>query len=135
MGKKRIGPAIEQWHGNDIVAYRWNPSNETGAVVDLNVAAQQTSAAWGTDTLLNVEHVIGSIWNDVIIGNDGDNFIQGFQREVVGYDPAINGNRLFTGTNNDTVNAGAGDDTLNINNTINGWNKGFLNFVSIDGAP
>ena len=44
--------------------------------VSVNLAAG-TAIGDGNDTLLNIEHVIGSSHNDTIVGSDGDNVIAG----------------------------------------------------------
>ncbi|WP_340587310.1 calcium-binding protein [Erythrobacter alti] len=90
--------------GFDIVSYEFGVDNGTGATVDLTAAGgvQQASAAWGADTLLNVEAVIGTIYDDVITGDDAANYLYGFQQSTGG----------VTGSNTDTILAGGGDDTV-----------------------
>ncbi len=56
----------------------------------------------GGDTLINIENIQGSAYNDTLIGNDSINFLYG-----------NNGNdSLSGGKGTDNLNGGAGDDTL-----------------------
>ncbi|SDG35454.1 MULTISPECIES: hypothetical protein [unclassified Duganella] len=63
---------------------------KTGVVVNL-VTGTASDGYGGTDKLLNIEDVIGSIYNDSITGNAADNVLIGY-------------------LGNDTLNGGAGDD-------------------------
>ena len=66
-----------------------------GAVtVSLALTGSQATGGAGTDTLLNIENLIGGSGNDTLTGNAGNNVIDG-------------------GAGNDTLIGGAGDDTLN----------------------
>ena len=65
----------------------------------------------GTDTLINIENVIGSAGNDTIIGNDNSNF----GRAGAGDDLFVGngGTDRFRGDDgNDTLEGGDGNDTL-----------------------
>ncbi|MFL6857654.1 MAG: M10 family metallopeptidase C-terminal domain-containing protein, partial [Allosphingosinicella sp.] len=80
--------------GNDTASFATAFSNTaTGVTVDLNVqgSAQNTGAA-GTDTLIGIENLIGSQYNDTLTGTAGDNVIEG-------------------GLGNDTLIGGLGNDT------------------------
>ena len=84
--------------GTDLLDY----SSEGDAVsVDLsNESASGTTI--GNDTVVNMENIIGTIYDDTLIGNDSNNTID-----------ALAGNDLIDdGAGNDTVNADAGDDTV-----------------------
>ena len=62
--------------GNDIADYR---TSYTGAAVNINLS---TGVSFGGDaegdTLLNIENVNGTAGNDTLIGDEGDNILQGF---------------------------------------------------------
>jgi Ca2+-binding RTX toxin-like protein len=73
--------------GIDTVSYRLDPGGIT-VNLDQNTA---TDGFGGTDTLLNIENVLGSAQNDLIIGNIGVNW-------------------LFGGNGSDIIRAGGGDD-------------------------
>ena len=86
----------------DIVSYRSSPD---GVTVDLsNTGAQVISASQGTDTIVNVEGVIGSDSADTITGSTGADFIEG-----AGGDDILQG-----GLGNDTYLWGEGEglDTI-----------------------
>lgn len=76
---------------------------EAGVLVDLQAQGQgQNTQGAGTDTLLNIEHLQGSGFNDTLGGDTGRNMLQG----GAGHDA------LFGGTGNDTLLGEAGDDSL-----------------------
>ncbi|MCC1494055.1 calcium-binding protein [Cognatishimia sp. F0-27] len=81
----------------------------------------------GRDTITNIEDVTGSVWNDTIIGNDGDNVLKG-QRgddfiEALGGDDTIS-----AGGGNDTIWGGAGNDV------VFGDNSASVTFIGGPGA-
>ncbi|MDY0885412.1 calcium-binding protein, partial [Dongia soli] len=82
--------------GTDTVDYHAAASAVT---VDL---AQGTATGEGTDSLLNLENVTGSAFNDTITGNALNNVLQGGDG-----DDTIHG-----GDGNDTITGGAGTDHL-----------------------
>ncbi len=81
-------------NGNDTASFVTAYSTTAaGLSVDLNIqgAAQNTMVA-GMDTLIGIENLIGSQYNDTLIGDANANIIEG-------------------GLGNDTLSGGAGDDT------------------------
>lgn len=62
--------------------------------VTVNLAAGTATGAAGNDTLIDIENVTGSGFDDTLVGNGGANILNG-------------------GNGNDTLNGGAGNDTLN----------------------
>ena len=52
--------------------------------VETNLALKRSSHSLGVDTVLNVENVIGTDWEDVIMGNAGGNMINGFLSRICG---------------------------------------------------
>jgi len=88
--------------------------DEATSGISLNLAlgsAQVVGGGMGTDTLLSIEDVTGSNFNDVILGSDADNVIW------AGYgDDSITGglgnDDLSGGVGNDTLIGGDGNDTL-----------------------
>ncbi len=81
---------IDGLDGSDTVSYAYAAS---GVTVSLANAAAQVTGGSGTDTLLNIENLVGGSYNDILIGNAGVNGLTG-------------------GAGNDTLNGGAGADTL-----------------------
>ena len=85
--------------GTDTVSYA---NALTGVTVNLSLTTAQNTVGAGTDTLLGVENLIGSNFNDTLTGNAGANSIEGG-----GGDDTIDGQ-----SGNDTVQGGAGNDVL-----------------------
>ncbi|WP_157969676.1 beta strand repeat-containing protein, partial [Pseudomonas huaxiensis] len=76
--------------GIDTASY----ASATSAVtVNLSLAGQQNTIGAGLDTLVSIENLIGSDYNDTLTGDAG-------------------ANRLEGGLGNDTLNGGGGDDVL-----------------------
>jgi Ca2+-binding RTX toxin-like protein len=75
-------------------------SEATGGVhVDLNIQGVAQNTGQGMDTLVGIEHASGTPFDDVLIGNGGDNWLWG-----------ENGNDSFSaGAGNDLVEAGPGN--------------------------
>ena len=75
--------------GTDTVSYA-----DAGDAVTVNLALSSATGGAGTDTLANIENIIGSsFFDDTLTGNAGDNVLQGLDGA-------------------DTLNGGAGNDTL-----------------------
>lgn len=96
--------------GLDAASY----TQATGAVqVDLRLTGAQNTISAGFDTLLNIESLVGSAFNDILNGNDGNNVLDGGAGANV-----LNGHggsdRLLVGTGSDgsTINGGSDYDTL-----------------------
>lgn len=77
-------------NGSDTASYA---SASAGVTVDLGIVGAQNTGGAGFDTLISIENLTGSSFNDRLIGNSGVNTIQG-------------GNGL------DVVTLGGGDDTF-----------------------
>ena len=73
----------------------------SSVTVDLSVGTASDGDG-GSDTLSNIENVIGSAYNDTITGNSGNNVLAG----------GAGNDALDGGSGNDTLTGGAGDDTL-----------------------
>ncbi|MBC7603353.1 MAG: hypothetical protein H7255_11935, partial [Ramlibacter sp.] len=67
--------------------------------VTVNVQAGSATGTWGNDTLINIEHVIGTMYPDLIIGN-------------------AEPNNFFGIDGNDTMFGGAGPDSLDGGNGV-----------------
>jgi Ca2+-binding RTX toxin-like protein len=88
-----------------------------GVTVDLNIQGVAQNTGRGIDTLVGIEHVSGTRFNDVLTGDGGDNWIWGGSDAsgVTGDDilSAGGGNDLVqVGTGNHTADGGSGNDTL-----------------------
>jgi hypothetical protein len=85
--------------------------NTTAGAVQVNLATGLATGGAGNDTLLNIENVLGSVFDDTLTGNAGANRLQG-------------------GAGNDTLSGGGGNDTAvytgnkanyTVTRTANGW--------------
>ncbi len=81
--------------GNDTVSYETMTS---AVVVSLDLASAQQTGGSGNDTLISIENLIGSRFDDVLTGNAGSN-------------------RLDGGLGADTMRGGLGNDTYVVENS------------------
>jgi Ca2+-binding RTX toxin-like protein len=79
--------------GNDIVTWAYGVTGSTGVTASLAIAGAQATGGSGTDTLIGIEHLIGSANADRLTGNG-------------------NANSLTGGAGNDTLDGGGGADLL-----------------------
>jgi Ca2+-binding RTX toxin-like protein len=84
--------------GTDAASYA---TATAGITLSLAYVTAQATGGSGSDTLLNIENLIGSAYADVLTGNSLAN-------SLAGGDGA---DTLFGGAGNDTMNGGYGDDT------------------------
>jgi Ca2+-binding RTX toxin-like protein len=100
-----------------------------GVTVNLNLTGAQNTGGAGTDTLVSIENLTGSNFNDALAGNGATNVLTGRDGNDILAGAAGNdtltgdiGNDLLNGgTGNDVVNGGAGTDTADYGNfTIGG---------------
>ena len=96
--------------GGDYASYLDSPR---GVVVRLHDAnAVRLGDAQG-DTLTDIEHLIGSQFNDTLAGDGEDNIMEGRDGDDVLYGgPAGGDDRMYGGNGDDRVFGGRGDDTL-----------------------
>ena len=92
--------------GSDTASYA-----DAGGNVSVNLGAGTSSGADGSDTLIAIENLLGSNYNDTLTGNTGNNRIDGGD----GNDSLLgdDGNDTLTGGDgNDTLRGGNGDDSV-----------------------
>ncbi|MFZ2967564.1 MAG: DUF2235 domain-containing protein [Sulfuricurvum sp.] len=83
--------------GVDTLSYTYATSTTTtGVTANLSLTTGQATGISRTDTILNMENLTGSNYNDTLTGNSGNNILTG-------------------GKGNDTLNGGAGNDTYLFN--------------------
>jgi len=117
------GDLIDGGNSRDTVAYN-DPdaakgANGQGVTVDLTQGKGLGGIATG-DTLVNIESVVGSVLNDVITGDGGQNTLNGQDGSdtlngMAGDDTLrgdIGNDVLSGGAGNDVLNGGAGNDTM-----------------------
>jgi Ca2+-binding RTX toxin-like protein len=94
--------------GNDTAGYL---TAHSGVDVSLAIVGAQNTVGAGHDTLLNIDNLIGSNFDDILSSSAGGNTLSG----MLGNDN-LNGDAgadtLFGGDGNDTLNSGGGSDTL-----------------------
>ena len=82
-----------------------------GVMVNLNRVNAQLTGGAGIDTLVNIENLTGTNFNDLLAGNDANNVLDG-----LGGGDVLDGNagndHLLGGLGNDTLNGGTGNDLL-----------------------
>jgi Ca2+-binding RTX toxin-like protein len=106
-----MGGAGNDWiHGGagiDTADYFW----AAGSVV-VNLQSGTTSGSDGSDTLISIENVMGSNYDDAIAGNGGSNYLRG----AGGSDTMLGGagaDSIDGGGGVDTLSGGAGADVFN----------------------
>jgi len=99
---------LDGGNGIDIVNYSASPD---GITLNLNIG-NAFSAGSGNDTLVSIENVTGSAFNDYIAGNNEANALYG-----CGGNDVISGNAgndtIYGNGGNDNLYGGIGDDILN----------------------
>ncbi|WP_459742327.1 beta strand repeat-containing protein, partial [Pseudomonas sp. 3A(2025)] len=83
----------------DTVSYA---SASSAVKVSLAITTSQATLGSGTDTLVNIENLVGSNFNDLLTGSAGNNVLNG----------GAGNDSLSGGNGNDTLIGGAGKDTL-----------------------
>ncbi|HMS83665.1 MAG TPA: calcium-binding protein [Nitrospira sp.] len=73
-----------------------------GVIVNLSLASAQNTVGAGVDTILNIENLTGSDYNDTLTGNGANNLLSGLAGD----------DRLLGGNGNDILNGGIGKDRL-----------------------
>lgn len=94
--------------GIDQVSYLYDTAAVT---VDLTITTAQSTGGAGTDTIINVEQLAGTAFNDTLLGNGSDNVISGNDGNDI-IDGRAGGDVLFGGKGDDTLYGGDGNDTL-----------------------
>ncbi len=85
-----------------------------GVTVNLGLATAQNTGGAGIDTLLSIENLTGSSFNDTLTGSSGNNVLSGGG----GTDTLNGGNgndQLIGGASRDTLNGGSGNDLFKYN--------------------
>ena len=77
-----------------------------GITFDLNIQGVAQDTGQGMDTLIGIEHASGTVLDDTLIGNGGDNWL---------WDGA-DGDATVAASGNDTISAGGGNDLVEVGN-------------------
>lgn len=97
--------------GNDTVSYAFGTSGTHGVTVTLASTLAQSTRGSGTETLISVENLTGTAFNDNLTGNDTTNVLRG----AAGNDilrGAGGADSLFGDAGADTLEGGSGDDRM-----------------------
>jgi Ca2+-binding RTX toxin-like protein len=108
-------------------------SSLVGVHVDLNIQGVAQDTGQGMDTLVNIENVSGTTFDDILIGNGGDNWIwgEGGNDNLSGG----GGNDLVeVGPGNAVADGGAGVDTLSLLDQISASAAGVTVSLAAQGA-
>ncbi len=108
---------INGGQGIDTVDY----SEAPGAInINMTAVANQVhnqNGYGGVDTLLAMENVIGTPFNDVILGNGDDNVFTGGAGDD-NLNGGVGNDTLIAGTGNDVLIGGVGDDTFQMDGNL-----------------
>lgn len=116
---------INGGNGIDTVSYAHGYANK-GIIVDL--AAGTATTTTGHDTLVSIENVTGSLWDDTLLGSSVANYLDGFggndKLDGRGGNDSLYGyggnDTLLGGSGNDELQGSSGNDSLN-GGTGNDW--------------
>jgi Ca2+-binding RTX toxin-like protein len=89
--------------GTDTLSYLYGAS--AGITANLAITTTQATGGSGNDTLLNIENLIGSSFNDRLTGNSGNNVLNG----------GLGNDILTGGSGKDSLTGGSGNDTFDFN--------------------
>ena len=120
--------ALDGGSGNDVVSYA---TANGGVVVNLEITTQQNTINAGLDTLNNIESIRGSKFNDILTGNDANNFLVGDL-----------GNDVLDGSNGiDNASYGSAEGGVKVNlgiiiaqNTVNAGIDTLSNIENLTGS-
>jgi Ca2+-binding RTX toxin-like protein len=82
-----------------------------GVHVDLNIQGVAQYTLQGMDTLIGIEHASGTAFDDVLIGNGGDNWLWGEEGNDT-FTAGAGNDLVEVGTGNHVADGGTGNDTL-----------------------
>jgi Ca2+-binding RTX toxin-like protein len=135
------GDTLEGGDGNDLMDggddFDWASYESASSYVSVSLAitsAQNTSGA-GTDTIVGVEGLIGSIYGDVLTGDGNNNRF----RPRAGADVIVGGGGADSliweeGGGNDNFDGGDDFDLLDLRRATSGWNVDFQTGVAVNGV-
>jgi len=92
---------------------------QSGVTVNLTISTSQNTGGAGSDTLVNIEGIWGSAFDDVLTGNDLGNTLLG----DAGNDRVFGGagdDLIYSGLGDDYLDGGTGTDTIIFNRAANG---------------
>lgn len=103
--------------GNDTVSYTYAT---LGVSINLTIATAQATSGSGSDTLIDIENIAGSNYNDSLIGNSLNNALNG----LAGADKMIGGNGsdiYYIDNSGDVISETNADATLGGKDLVNSY--------------
>lgn len=105
----------------DTLTFNYDATHRASSAVTVDLNSTITQSVWGTTSYVirNIEHIVGSDYNDRLYGNASSNTLRGGAGDdsldgaagVDYLDGGIGNNRLSGGTGNDTLDGTSGIDT------------------------
>ena len=93
--------------------YAYYTNSSVGVLVRLHAAHAVKYGEAEGDTLIDIEHLVGSEHNDILAGDGEDNILEGRNGDDVLYGgPAGGDDRMYGGHGDDRIFGGKGDDIL-----------------------
>jgi Ca2+-binding RTX toxin-like protein len=105
-----------------------------GVTVNLNIQGVAQNTGQGMDTLIGIEHASGTVFNDTLIGNGGDNWLWGED----GSDTFLAGagnDLVEAGPGNSVADGGIGTDTFSLWGNGSSVTVGVTVSLLLQGAP
>ncbi|EAQ67718.1 hypothetical protein MED121_17364 [Marinomonas sp. MED121] len=137
-----VGVYFNGGEGNDTISFYEYEAEEEGVTVDLNDEVQSSFGDGGLDadesddvTLISVENVVGTQYDDVITGNNENNLLMGLEGNNIldgdnGFDIARYSGSIWDYTINTNMSSVV-NSSANINDSLS--NIEFLSFEDDDG--
>ena len=97
---------IDGGDGNDTNSFQGNDQGVTASL------ATGSAVSGGiTESFINIENLVGTDFDDILIGDSGDNFLNGLDGNDI-LDGGAGDDDLFGGAGDDDLNGGSGNDFL-----------------------
>ena len=107
------GAGADMLNGGPGADYAYYTDSSVGVLVRLHEARAVKYGEAEGDTLIDIEHLVGSEHNDILAGDGEDNILEGRNGDDVLYGgPAGGDDRMYGGNGDDRIFGGKGNDIL-----------------------
>ena len=107
------GAGADMLNGGPGDDYAYYTNSDVGVLVRLHEARAVKYGEAEGDTLIDIEHLVGSEHNDILAGDGEDNILEGRNGDDVLYGgPAGGDDRMYGGNGDDRIFGGKGNDIL-----------------------
>ena len=107
------GAGADMLNGGPGDDYAYYTNSDVGVLVRLHEARAVKYGEAEGDTLIDIEHLVGSEFNDILAGDGEDNILEGRNGDDVLYGgPAGGDDRMYGGNGDDRIFGGKGNDIL-----------------------